>query len=71
MIPNMYKGDATIETIVVWFGNTNLNPSIHISLHKYIIPFIVILVQNAIKSLKFKSIYKCKTTIYAQDIECN
>jgi len=76
IIPSMYKGDATIKTIVAWFGNTTLNPSIHISLHKYIIPFIILLVLNAINSKKYK-VYtnaqqnKFTTTTYAQDIEFN
>jgi hypothetical protein len=54
IIPSMYKGDAMIKTIVAWFGNTTLNPSIHISLHKYIIPFIFLLVLSAINSKKYK-----------------
>jgi hypothetical protein len=61
IIPNMYKGDATIKTIVAWFGNTTLNPSIHNSLHKYTITFIILSILNAINSKNYKSVYKCKT----------
>jgi len=38
IIPSMHNDDATIIAIVAWLGNTTLNPSTHISLHKYILP---------------------------------